>query len=229
MRNISDKTRKSIVLAAIIVLGCLIMGYVDAVISPDYAVKSAVKIILFILLPLIYSLFDKEAGLRNLLKLNRRSLKFAFLLGIGVYIFILGAYYILSPFFDFSKVTAALQNNIGVNKSNFVFVALYISFVNSLLEEYFFRGVAFLTLKKAAGRKIAYIFSAAAFAVYHVAIMTGWFSPGLFVLLIVGLFAAGLLFNWFDEKYNNIYVSWLVHMCANFSINTIGFILFGII
>lgn len=229
MRNLSDKTRKTIVLAAIVVLGCLIMGYVDAVISPDYAVKSAAKIILFILLPLIYSLFDKEAGLRKLLKINRRSIKYALLLGIGVYIFILSAYYILSPFFDFSKVTAALQNNIGVNKSNFVFVAIYISFVNSLLEEFFFRGVAFLTLKKVAGRKMAYIFSAAAFAVYHVAIMTGWFSPGLFVLLIGGLFAAGLMFNWLDERYNNIYVSWLVHMCANFSINTIGFILFGIL
>ena len=32
-----------------------------------------------------------------------------------------------------------------------------------------------------------------------------------------------------DEKYNNIYSSWLVHMCANFAINTVGFILFGIL
>ena len=31
----------------------------------------------------------------------------------------------------------------GVNAGNFVFVALYISIVNSLLEEFFFRGFAF--------------------------------------------------------------------------------------
>ena len=31
----------------------------------------------------------------------------------------------------------------------------------------------------------------------------------------------------FDEKYENIYLSWLVHMFANFATNTIGFMLFA--
>ena len=30
-----------------------------------------------------------------------------------------------------------------------------------------------------------------------------------------------------NEKYNNIYLSWLIHMFANFATNTIGFILFS--
>ncbi len=225
---ILHRKRRILSIAAAVLLGCMVMAYIDAVVRPDYAVKSAIKVVLFTGLPLICSLFEKELGLKNLLKVNRKSLGFAAALGAGVYIFILGAYLILSPFFDFSKVTAALQNNIGVNRDNFIFVALYISFINSLLEEYFFRGVAFLSLKRAAGRKFAYIFSAAVFAAYHIAIMTSWFSPGLFVLLIAGLFGAGLLFSRLDEKYDNIYVSWLVHMFANFSINTIGFVLFGI-
>lgn len=225
---ILHRKRRILSITAAVLLGCMVMAYIDAVVRPDYAVKSAIKVVLFTGLPLICSLFEKELGLKNLLKVNRKSLGFAAALGAGVYIFILGAYLILSPFFDFSKVTAALQNNIGVNRDNFIFVALYISFINSLLEEYFFRGVAFLSLKRAAGRKFAYIFSAAVFAAYHIAIMTSWFSPGLFVLLIAGLFGAGLLFSRLDEKYDNIYVSWLVHMFANFSINTIGFVLFGI-
>lgn len=225
---ILHRKRRILSITATVLLGCMVMAYIDAVVRPDYAVKSAIKVVLFTGLPLICSLFEKELGLKNLLKVNRKSLGFAAALGAGVYIFILGAYLILSPFFDFSKVTAALQNNIGVNRDNFIFVALYISFINSLLEEYFFRGVAFLSLKRAAGRKFAYIFSAAVFAAYHIAIMTSWFSPGLFVLLIAGLFGAGLLFSRLDEKYDNIYVSWLVHMFANFSINTIGFVLFGI-
>ena len=216
--------RRILSIITAVLLGCVVMAYVDAVIRPDYAIKSGIKIVLFTGLPLIYSLFE----MKNLLRVNRKSLGFAAALGAGVYIFILGVYFLLSSFLDFSKVTAALQNNVGVTRDNFIFVALYISFINSLLEEYFFRGVAFLWLKKAAGRKFAYIFSAAAFAAYHIAIMTNWFSPGLFVLLIAGLFGAGLLFNRLDEKYDNIYVSWLVHMFANFAINTIGFMLFGI-
>ena len=47
------------------------------------------------------------------------------------------------------------------------------------------------------------------------------------ILVLIGLFAGGLIFNWFDEKFGNIYMSWLVHMFANFATNTIGFILFN--
>jgi membrane protease YdiL (CAAX protease family) len=151
------------------------------------------------------------------------------LLGFGVFILILSGYFLMGPLFDFTHVTGALQENMGVNAGNFVLVALYISIVNSLLEEFFFRGFAFFTLKKLVGRRFAYLFSAGAFAVYHIAIMTSWFSIGLFLLLIVSLVMAGLLFNWLNERNGNIYASWMVHMFANLAINTIGFILFGII
>jgi CAAX amino terminal protease family. len=49
------------------------------------------------------------------------------------------------------------------------------------------------------------------------------------MLLIAGLFFAGLVFNWLNEKAETIYASWMVHMFANFAINTIGYILFGIL
>jgi len=75
----------------------------------------------------------------------------------------------------------------------------------------------------------AYIFSAAAFSVYHVAMMIGWFSPPLFGLVMLGLFVGGLIFNYFNEKFGNIYASWMIHLFANLAINTIGMILFGII
>jgi hypothetical protein len=34
-----------------------------------------------------------------------------------------------------------------------------------------------------------------------------------------------MLFNGLNDKFGGICVSWLVHMCANFAINTIGFML----
>ena len=96
-------------------------------------------------------------------------------------------------------------------------------------KEFFFRGFAFLRLKGSAPRIFAYIFSAAAFSLYHVAMMIGWFSPILFALVMLGLFVGGLIFNALNDKFGNIYPSWLTHMAANFAINTIGFILFGVI
>jgi membrane protease YdiL (CAAX protease family) len=131
--------------------------------------------------------------------------------------------------FDFSQVAEAITGSSGVDQKEFVWVALYISFVNSLVEEIFFRGFGFLLLSRFTTRRTAYVFSAAAFSLYHVAIMSSWFSFYLFLLLLISLFVAGLLFNRINEKSGTIYPSWLVHMCANFAINTIGFILFGIL
>ena len=112
-----------------------------------------------------------------------------------------------------------------MDRGNFLFVSLYISFVNSLLEEFFFRGFLFVNLKGFSSRGFAYGFSAAAFSLYHTAMMLGWFHPVLLILVLGGLGIGGVLFNYLNEKHNTIYVSWLVHMFANFAINTIGFLL----
>ncbi len=205
------------------------MAVVDAVIQPQYWIKSACKVALFLLLPAVFALCNKNVQLKSLFVPNKKGLKLAFSLCVPLFVLIMGAYLLLKDVFDFSAVTGALTGNIGVDKNNFVFVALYISFVNSLLEEFFFRGFSFLTLKQYAKRKTAYIFSALLFALYHIAMMTGWFGIWVFAIALLGLFIGGLIFNYLDEKSDNIYTSYLVHMFANFAINTIGFMLFGII
>lgn len=70
------------------------------------------------------------------------------------------------------------------------------------------------------------LLAAAAFALYHAAMMFGWFDAFVLALALAGLFAGGLIFNRFDERSGSIYLSWLVHMFANFATNTVGFLLF---
>lgn len=224
-----DNRKRRTAIVATVVLCCAAMAVVDGIIQPAYAVKSAVKIILFLLVPLILSIFDRGISLKELLKPNIKGILLSFALCIPMYAVILAAYLLLKDTFDFSQVTESLTANIGVTKENFIFVALYISFANSLLEEFFFRGFAFLTLRKSSSAHFSYIFSSAAFSLYHIAIMTGWFSIWVFVISLAGLFAGGMIFNYINSKSGNIYTSWLVHMFANFAINTIGLMLFGII
>ena len=217
------------IIIGVAVLCCGVMGIIDAVIQPVYWIKSACKVALFLLLPAIFAFCNKDVDIKSLFKPNKKGMVLAFSLCVPLFVLILGAYLLLKDVFDFSAVTGALTGNIGVDKNNFVFVAIYISFVNSLLEEFFFRGFSFLTLKKYSSGKVAYIFSAFIFAIYHIAMMTGWFSIWVFAIALFGLFLGGLIFNYLDCKSDNIYTSWLVHMFANFAINTIGFMLFGII
>lgn len=223
-----DKKKASLIIS-VVILGCLVMGIVDAIIQPGYVIKSMIKIIFFLILPMILAIQDRNLSLRTLFNFERKGIVRALLLGLAIYILIIGAYFIIRNFYDFSSITKILTHDVGVDKNNFVWVALYISFVNSLLEEFFFRGFAFLKLQQFISRKYAYIISSFMFAIYHVAIMKGWFSIILFVLAILALMIGGCIFNYLDERNRNIYNSWMVHAFANFAINTVGFILFGIL
>lgn len=218
---------KKLHIPILVIIACIVMGIVDAVIQPGYAIKSAIKIIMFLLIPIVYGLFLKEFNIKNLMKPDKKGLCIALCLGFVIYGVVLGAYWIFKDVFDFSALTGSLNETTGVNKSNFVWVAIYISFVNSLLEEFFFRGFSFITLKKLTSRRFAYVFSSMAFALYHIAMMIGWFGLPVILISLVGLFLGGMIFNRFDEKSENIYLSWLIHMFANFATNTIGFILFA--
>ena len=78
-------------------------------------------------------------------------------------------------------------------------------------------------------KKFAYIFSSLIFAFYHIGMTFGWVHIFVFILGFVGLIIGGMIFNYLNDKTDNIYSSWIVHMLINFGINTIGFILFGIL
>ncbi|MBQ8802882.1 MAG: CPBP family intramembrane metalloprotease [Tyzzerella sp.] len=207
------------------------MCFVDGVILPPYLYKSIIKIVLFLLIPMIYFLIykGKDVYLKKLFVPKKKDFLLALLLGTGVFVVIMAAYFVFGAYINLSEIKDSLTSGIGVTADNFIYVAVYISFVNSLLEEFFFRGFAFLILKQEVSKKFAYIFSSAMFALYHVGMTSGWFNIFIYILAMLGLFLGGCIFNFLNEKCENIYPSWLVHMCANFAINTVGLILFGII
>lgn len=229
MKKFDDnRTKQGIIVITLISL--VGMFIVDYFIQPGYLVKSMIKIILFLLIPLIFIKVERSISIKEYFKIStRKQLLISLGLGISVYIIILGAYFILRNFINLDNIQNILSESLDVDKNNFVFVALYISFFNSLLEEFFFRGFIFLGLLKTSGRSKGYIISSLAFAIYHLAIMVNWFNIALFFVAMSGLFIGALIFNYLNEKNNNIYNSWLVHMFANFAINTVGFIMFGII
>jgi len=214
------KDKFSIICAML--FACLCMGLVDAVIQPGYLIKSIIKVFLFLLIPVVYSLVQKDRNIADLFQLRKHGLIFAAVCGIMIYVLILGAFLLLRDIFDFSALTGSLTATTGVSRQNYLLVALYISFCNSFLEEFFFRGFGFLALKKVSSRRFAYIFSAALFALYHIAMMIGWFDWTVILISLAGLFAGGIIFNYFNEKWNTLYPSWVIHMFANFATNTIG-------
>ena len=203
-----------------VVLICLSMAFVEAVLQPGYAVKSAIKLLLFA--AAVCTLGDVRSWFR------REGLGMGLLLGGGIFAVILSAFFLFRSFLDLDAIAAGLLGKEGVSRENFLWVALYISIVNSALEELLFRGLGYLELRKHAPEGFAMVFSAAAFAAYHVAILDGWFTWWVYGLCMLGLFLGGLIFNLLDRR-GSLLPSWLAHAGANLAINTVGLIMFGLL
>lgn len=223
--------KKSIYIIVSILILSLTVSFVDAIIKPDYFTKVIIKMIAFLALPMSYFIINKDElkEFKQLFYPNKKDLLKTILLAISIYIIIVIGYFLVRNFIDFSNVTTNLSNNMGINLGNFMYVTLYISFINSFLEEFFYRGYGFITLKKHTNRRFANIFSASLFSIYHVGMMLESFDFPTLILATIGLFFGGCLFNYLNEKNNNIYQSWIVHMFTNFGLNTVGFILFSIV
>ena len=201
------------------VLVCAVMAFMESVVRPGYAAKSCVKVLLF-------SAAVFGCGVRGVLR--REGLGLGLLLGGAIFAVILGAFFLCRPFIDLGAIAGGLLDKEGISRENFLWAALYISVVNSLLEELLFRGLGYLELRKFVPEPFAMVFSAAAFAAYHVAILDGWLNWWVYGLCMLGLFLGGLIFNFLDRR-GGILPGWLAHAGANLAINTIGMMMFGLL
>ncbi len=227
----SQNRKSGLYIIISVVLLSLIVTFVDAFIKPNYVIKVAIKILFFLIIPLTYFIANKGefANFKKLFRLKARTMVKAVVFGLLIYGAIVGGYFVTRSFIDFSNVTNTLSENHGITGENFVYVSLYLSLANSFLEEFFFRGFGFITLKSHYGRLFSYLFSPILFAVYHAGMLIGMFDWWVLLIIFAGLIVGGLIFNYLNESSDNIYTSWACHMFSNFAINTVGFILFGII
>lgn len=217
-----DKNEK-IFIIVIVLLCSLLMGFIETVIEPTYFIKSLMKIILFLIFPLfVMKLLKIKVSSNNRLKKN--EIIKLFVLGIFIYFVIMASYFITKNIFDYKELVLSLSSDQKVSSSNFIYIALYISFCNSFLEEFLFRFLAFIKLSKYIKKRYAYLFSSFMFAIYHIAMVGSSFPFPLLIISILGLAAGGYVFDYIDEKNDNIYNSWFVHMFADFAIMTIWFI-----
>lgn len=220
----TDKKKKTIEIIIFIITCCAIMAFVETVIEPTYVIKSAIKAVVFLLLPLIFARVADIKLFDHSFALNRKSIIKLLALGCCIYAIIIGAYALTKNIFDYSVLVESLSTDQNVDGDRFVWVALYISFCNSFLEEFLFRFVSFIELLKYTSRKLAYVFSSVIFAVYHIAMLGASFPPILLFLVVIGLAVGGCIFDFVDEKSDNIYNSWIIHMFADFAIMTIWYI-----
>ena len=76
-----SNTKKAVIMVSLILVFCALMAVIDGILKADYFIKSAVKLVLFLILPALYSLCDKDIkikivpnGLKVAIPLKKRKI-----------------------------------------------------------------------------------------------------------------------------------------------------------
>lgn len=219
--------KETIYLIGSSLLICLLLYFLDQVWQVNYGIKTGAKILFFLAAPTGYRVvFQKGKPSRRLALPAGKELRISALVGIFSFAVVTAAYLLLRGFIDLPGIVSDLEGKSKVTADNFLLAGAYITFVNSFLEEVFFRGFLFLNLYEKGRKKTAWIYSSLLFALYHISIFKSWFSPGILLTAIAGLVFAGLLFNYMNRRTKTIFNSWLAHMMADAAIIGIGYSMF---
>lgn len=212
---------KWILLYSIFVTGLLFL--IENVYHPVYLLQLIQKLASFFLIPIMLAYFFEQ-----MIGRAGKFQKSSILYGVGFWLLSAGiitiTYLLLSEYIDWQAIRSSMEAR-QINEKTFIAVFLYIMFGNSLLEEYFFRGIVHYQTSKLS-KNGAYLLSALLFSLYHMVIFATWFSGYILALALFGLFLGWVFFSWLYEKTGGIWSAWIFHIFADLTILAIGYIEF---
>ena len=207
-------------------VACSVLYYTEQYIGVSYAYKASLKVFLFFIFPLLGIYRMKETRIRDFLGLEHVrwvDIKLGLMIGGIAFLTLIGLAVLFVPMIDFVSMRGELAHKLQVTKKTFIFVGLYITFINSFLEEIFFRGVLLLSYLRNKQKVFGILFSAILFGVYHMAMFQTWFPPLLVVLCVLGLIFVGISFNLINIKTKSFINSWIIHIIADSAIMLVGY------
>ncbi len=227
------KPLKTAILLCCIFIPPLFLLLIRSLSSPTYFTSSLYKIVF--LVPLAYRYYFHKKSWKNTFI---EGFSFAHFKKYISHAVLFGALFVIaygSTFFLFrnmlsgSLITSALAKFASITPSNIFFIGLYIIVVNSLLEEFFWRGFFFNELHSLYGWVVAYILTGIGFSLYHITFFYSWFSLPLVLLASFGLFVYSLFMCMLFQKYQDLFTCWLIHALVDVVQIGIGLWLFGVV
>lgn len=111
---------------------------------------------------------------------------------------------------DEAKIVDKIDAQFGVDTSTVLLVAPFTILLNSLLEEFFYRGFSFGLLARK-NLLLGHLLPAAAFTVQHLLFIYHWVSLVPLLLAIVGLFGLSIVLQIMYARFDTIVAPWIVH------------------
>ena len=213
---------KIIRIVGVVLIGGLIL--LEQTLNLNSFIKQGYKIVLLVFIPLLIiylikkTTFKKEYHFNNV-KLH--DLKKPLIVGISIYTLTIIGYIILKSIIDPETVINGL-NNRGITAQNIIYTSMYLTFINSFIEEFFFRGFIYQYFSEVSN-KVGYFVSSGLFSIYHILVMFAIFNWIMGVLAIIGLMIVGMILVYINKNNKSIVNSWIVHIFADLGVVTIGF------
>ena len=153
------------------------------------------------------------------------------MIGVGLLFFTIyvGSFYLFRGYLDLQNTVDQLNQMASIDVSNIIFIGLYIIVLNSLLEEFFWRGFLFDKLNILIKPWMAYLVTGVAFSFHHMVFYYNWFEPIYLIVITVGLAVYAMIMNFIFSKTKDLFSCWLVHACADVAQIYIALVIFQII
>jgi membrane protease YdiL (CAAX protease family) len=150
----------------------------------------------------------------DILKLSnwRNGLKWSVALGLLAIAIFWSVYYALGELLlDKQMITAKIDRQFSVNATSVLLVAPITIVLNSLLEEFFYRGFAFGLLVRRC-TVLGFVLPAVAFTVQHLLFIYHWLTPLPFAIAVVGLLVFAFVLEKVYAATDTIVAPWLIHI-----------------
>jgi membrane protease YdiL (CAAX protease family) len=145
----------------------------------------------------------------------RNHLGLSIVLGLMTAAIFVALYAAIGPLLvDKAAIAAKIQRQFGVTAGTVLLIAPWTIVVNSLIEEFFYRGFAFGLI----GQRrplLATLLPAAVFAVQHLLFAYHWVGPGTVVLGVAALFVFSLVAQAMYVASDTIVAPWIIHICGD--------------
>ncbi len=178
----------------------------------------------FIVPPLIYCRVHGIRIGREIFRWQnwRNDLRLSLAMGVGAALLFWGFYATAgSLLVDKGVIAAKIHEQFSVTAGTVLLIAPFTILINSLIEEFFYRGFAFGLI---ATRRpvLGTLLPAAVFTVQHLLFAYHWVGPGTVAIGVVVLFMFSLVTQAMYAKADSIVAPWVIHICGDLAMMTIA-------
>jgi membrane protease YdiL (CAAX protease family) len=211
----------TLILSPLVVIGLQLLFDLDANLG---GVGHSLYKICFFAAPLLYCKWHRIGVIDEILKPRhwRRCLPAAFGLGTLALLIFWTVYATLGEtLLDEAMIVEKIGNQFSVTPRTVFLIAPVTIFVNSLLEEFFYRGFAFGQLVQRQ-RLLGMLLPAFVFTTQHVLFIYHWMTPLPLAIAVVGLFVFAMVLQKLYKAADSIVAPWLAHALGDVAMMSIA-------